>query len=145
MSRLSSDESNIAVGQRLMAIRSAASLTQNDFATSLGLSPRAYANYERGEREMPVALFRQLYTIYRVDPLWVLFGPGNEPMFADLRRIDAELLMQVIELIEESLHKAGKRLRPEKKARVIQLAYEHCAEKGAVDLTRVREMVRLAA
>jgi hypothetical protein len=93
---------------------------------------------------MPVVLFKHLYRTYRVDALWLSVGPGDTPRYAHLRRIDTELLMRVIETDEESLQKAGKRLRPERKARVIQLASEHCAKKGA-DLTRVREMVGLAA
>jgi transcriptional regulator with XRE-family HTH domain len=145
MSRIASDEVNIEIGERLAAIRAVSGENQQAFAESLGLSPRAYANYERGEREMPVVLFRSLHDRYGVDPIWLLKGPGDAPVRASQRRIDMALLEQVIRIVEEGLLKARKALKPEKKARVIRLAYEHCAEQGAPDTARIREMLSLAA
>ncbi len=44
MSKLSTEEFNIAVGQRLGAVRERSRLVQTEFAETLGLSPRAYQN-----------------------------------------------------------------------------------------------------
>jgi DNA-binding transcriptional regulator YiaG len=67
---------HILEGTRLRSVRVGVGMNQADFATHLGFSPRAYANWERGEREMPSSLLRILYETYHVDPVWILVGPG---------------------------------------------------------------------
>lgn len=145
MSKLSTQKENIAIGRRITAVRTGSGMTQSDFAEHLGLSPRAYANYERGEREMPVALFKTLYETYHIDPVWILTGPGDEPAVVESRRIDGQLLAKIIEMVEEWLSKHRRTLKPEKKARVIRLAYEHCADQQSVDSAHLQEMLSLAA
>lgn len=145
MSKLSTQNENIAIGRRITAVRTATGMTQNEFAEHLGLSPRAYANYERGEREMPVALFKTLYETHHIDPVWILAGPGDEPIAVESRRIDGQLLEKIIEMVEEWLTKQRRTLKPEKKARVIRLAYEHCADQQGVDTAYLQDMLSLAA
>lgn len=82
MSRLSTAADNTGMGKRLQAIRAMTGLSQGVFARKLGLSLRAYANYERGEREIPVAMFRALHKTYGIDPIWLLDGPGDQPVKA---------------------------------------------------------------
>lgn len=145
MSKISTEEFNRDVGARLASVRNLTTLTQADFAIQLGLSPRAYANYERGEREPPTSLFRWLCDEYRIDPQWLLYGPGDEPVYSAGRLLDLELFEGVIQLIEEWLHKHKRSIKPDKKARIIRLAYEHCISSGKVDQPLVREMLQLAA
>lgn len=145
MSKLSTQNVNVAIGRRITAVRTSTGMTQIEFAEHLGLSGRAYANYERGEREMPVALFKALYEIHRIDPVWILTGPGEEPVVVEHRRIDGQLLAKIIEMVEEWLSKHRRTLKPEKKARVIRLAYEHCADEQNVDTAHLQEMLSLAA
>lgn len=145
MSKLSNENDNLVMGRRLMAIRVASGLTQADFADKLGLSLRAYANYERGEREIPTALFRSLSGTFRIDPLWQLMGPGEHPALIGRRVLDLDLMEGVIRLIEDWLTKHRRMLAPDKKARVIRLGYEHCVAKGEIDATHLREMLSLAA
>ncbi|TJY61137.1 helix-turn-helix transcriptional regulator [Sinimarinibacterium sp. CAU 1509] len=145
MSKLSNDDDNLIMGRRLMAIRVSSGLTQADFADKLSLSLRAYANYERGEREMPTALFKSLVDTFRIDPLWQLTGPGEDPVQFGKRVLDMDLMEGVIRLIEEWLVKHRRTLKPEKKARVIRLGYEHCVAKGGIDTTHLREMLSVAA
>lgn len=80
MTSISTAHDNAALGRRLAAVRAETGLSQTAFAKALGLSLRAYANYERGEREMPVALFRALYKTYGIDPGWLLNGPADQPV-----------------------------------------------------------------
>ena len=145
MSKLSTHESNFAIGRRIAAIRSGSGLSQNEFAESLGLSTRAYANYERGEREMPVALFKALCESYRIDPVWLLVGPGSEPVRVMARRVDGDLLEAILRMVDEWLAKHRRTLKPEKKARLVRLAYEHCGETGQVDPAHLNDMLSLAA
>lgn len=144
MSKLSNDDENLLLGRRLMAIRVASGLTQSDFADKLGLSLRAYANYERGEREVPTALFRSLCKTFRIDPWWQLMGPGDEPLLLGARVLDMDLMEGVIQLIEEWLAKHRRTLKPDKKARVIRLGYEHCMAIGEIDVTHLREILSIA-
>lgn len=145
MSKLSNNDDNLIMGRRLMAIRVASGLTQSDFADKLGLSLRAYANYERGEREMPTALFRSLVDTFRIDPLWQLTGPGDDPVQVGERVLDIDLMEAVIRLIEDWLVKHRRTLKPDKKARVIRLSYEHCVAKGEIDTTHLRDLLSIAA
>ena len=145
MSILSSTKQDTIIGHRLLSIREVFGLTQIDMAERLGITSRAYANYERGEREMPLAVLRELYERFGIDPVWIMTGPGDVPLMAGQRQIDTDLLERVILLVEEGLRKSHRTLKPDKMARLIRLAHEHCAEQGAVDAPRVREMLSLAA
>lgn len=145
MSKLSTQNENNVIGRRIAAVRASSGLSQNEFAESLGLSPRAFANYERGEREMPVALFRKLCESRGIDPLWLLIGPGEEPVRVTERRVDGELLEAIVQMIEEWLIKHRRTLKPPKKARLIRLAYEHYSEQGQVDTSHLNDMLSLAA
>ncbi len=145
MSKLSNQDINIVVGRRLMAVRAASGLTQLEFANELGLSLRAYANYERGEREMPTALFKALSDSFRIDPLWLLNGPGDDPATIGERVLDLKLMESVIALIEAWLVKHRRMLNPDKKALVIRLGYEHCVAKGELDAAHLRNFLSLAA
>ena len=145
MSKLSNNDENVVMGRRLTSIRANSGLTQEEFAEKLGLSLRAYANYERGEREMPTALFRSLCESFRIDPLWQLVGPDEEPVRVGRRVLDLDLMEGVIRLIEEYEAKHRRRLKPAKKARVIRLGYEYCVAKGEIDGAHLHEMLSLAA
>ena len=86
-----------------------------------------------------------LCAAFRVDPLWLVAGKEEEPIFIGSRRLDADLLQGIIELVEEWLTRNRRVLKPAKKARVVRLAYEHCIEQGKVDSAHIREMLSLAA
>lgn len=145
MSSIATTEQNEALGARLAAVRAASGLSQNAFAESLGLSTRAYVNYERGEREMPVALFRALYEVRGIDPAWLLAGPGVTPVSTFERRLDLGLLEELERIVEDALRRTHKTLKPAKKARLIGLAYAHCMRAGKVDAGEVCDMLSLAA
>lgn len=145
MSRLLTDKQDSAVGHRLLLVREAFDLTQTQMADRLGITLRAYANYERGEREMALAVLHSLYQRFGVDPVWVIVGPGTEVVMAGQRRLDGELLERVIALVDDGLRKSRRALKPDKMARLIRLAYEHCVEQGAIDKARIAEMLSLAA
>lgn len=145
MSSIATADQNQAVGTRLASVRASTGLSQNGFAATLGLSPRAYANYERGEREMPVALFRTLVEVHGIDPVWLLMGPEPDPVHILERRLDLDLLEEVARIVERGLQRASKTLKPDKKARLIRLAYERCALAGQLNAEEIRNLLSLAA
>lgn len=127
---LSSDPFDVAVGERLKAVREKARLLQPEFAEKLGVSPRAYANYERGERTLPAQAIKALHDQFGVDPIWLLSGPGADP-HKPLSRLD--LLRDIIIKVENHLTKHRLRLAPEKKARLVILLYQYLQLKDSVE------------
>ncbi|EQD38243.1 transcriptional regulator, XRE family [mine drainage metagenome] len=144
MSSIATPNDNAALGRRLMAVRATTGLSQGGFATSLGLSSRAYANYERGEREMPVALFRALYETYGIDPVWLLEGPGDHPVKAATRTMDFPLVDSIIRWLDAELARTHKKLRPRARLRVLKAAYALSAEKGRMDAAGLTELLAVA-
>ena len=144
MSSIATSNDNAALGRRLVAVRATTGLSQGGFATSLGLSSRAYANYERGEREMPVALFRALYETYGIDPVWLLDGPGDQPVKAATRTMDFPLVDSIIRWIDAELARTHKKLRPQARLRVLKAAYALSAETGRLDAAGLTELLAVA-
>lgn len=144
MSSISTPPENVALGQRLVAVRATTGLSQAAFAESLGLSLRAYANYERGEREMPVALFRALYEVHGVDPVWLLAGPGEQPVQAATRTMDFALADSIIHWVDTELVRARKKIKPAVRLRLLKAAYALSAEKGRLDATGITALLKVA-
>jgi len=145
MSSIASADQNGALGQRLVTVRATTGLSQSAFADSLGLSLRAYANYERGEREMPVALFRALYETYGIDPVWLLAGPGEQPVKAATRTMDFALVDTITQCVDAELAMMGKKLKPAMRLRILKAVYALSAEKGRLEVGSVKELLSIAA
>ncbi len=144
MSKLATSEDNVPIGRRLAGVRERTRLSQNEFAERIGLSPRAYQNYERGEREIPAITLKTLYDVFGIDPLWVLTGPGWSPP-DKTPSPNLDVLESVVIAVEKNLLKTHRKLAPAKKARLIKVLYLHFRGKDRVDDTHVNEMVQLAA
>lgn len=144
MSKLSTLDDNVVIGRRLGAARDRVRLSQNEFAERLGISPRAYQNYERGEREVPATVLRLLYEAFGIDPLWVLIGPGMDPSGADAP-VPLDLVEQIVVAVESRLQRSHKQLPPEKKGRLVRLLYQHFRDKPQFDPAYVVDYLALAA
>ncbi len=144
MSSIASPDQNIDLGQRLTKVRGTTGLSQAAFANTLGLSLRAYANYERGEREMPVALFRALYEIYGIDPVWLLAGPGEDPVKAATRTMDFALVDTIVQCVDTELAAMGRVLKPAMRQRILRALYALSAEKGHLEPDSARELLSIA-
>ncbi len=111
--------------ERVGRVRAHFALSQTAIAERLGISLRAYQNYERGEREITVVLVHALYEQFRVDPVWLLTGEGSMMLAEDLRkRLDQTLLDRVVEAVEQFEAGLRKPLSVEHKSRLIGLLYE---------------------
>ncbi len=111
--------------ERVGLVRAHFALSQTVMAQRVWLSLRAYQNYERGEREIPVALVHALYEKFRVDPVWVLTGTGSMMLAEDQRkRLDQALLDRVVEAVEKFEAGLKRPLSIEHKSRLIGLLYE---------------------
>lgn len=113
--------------QRVAQVREHLELSQEKMARQLGLSLRAYANYERGERAVPVELLRALYEQFSADPVWLLTGDGNMILDRDVRyRLDQKTLDSVLVAVARIEQRLEVPLDAKKKARLIGLLYEQC-------------------
>lgn len=145
MSKLASPEQRIVLGRRLALARESTGLTQSEFATSLGLNLRAYGNYERGEREAPLALLQALHAVHDFDPVWLLAGPGDTPLRSATRVVNVALVERITRTIDASLAAVGKRLKPASRLRLIEVAYAHCAQIGELDDQVIEKLMAVAA
>lgn len=144
MSKLASTDDNLAIGERLAAAREAQRLTQVEFAERLDLSPRAYQNYERGERELPTTVLTALHAVFGIDPLWVLIGPGRDPRKAAASG-KPDVLEAIVIAVETHLQRTHKKLVPAKKARLIKVLYLHFRDKSKIDAAQLADMLSIAA
>lgn len=132
------------IGRRLRAVRERHGLSQDAFAESIGTSKRAYANYERGERELPLGVVKALLDLYTIEPAWLLSGSGLEPVNAGAGQVDFRLIVQISGELERQLAEAGRRLRDDHKARVVKALYLLALEKGRVTPEKVASVVDVA-
>lgn len=144
MSSLSNNKFNAEIGRRLVAVRKVSDLAQNAFAERLGVSPRAFQNWERGEREIPAASLRSLYEKFAIDPLWMLKGPGEKPIDAGVRP-NPSLVEEVVLAVEVWLQRRRKTLPMAKKAQLVALLYEHFLNEGAVEAKHLNSMLSIAS
>lgn len=144
MSKVPSWEDNAAFGRRLVAVRASTGLSQSAFADSVGLSLRAYANYERGEREAPVALFRALFEQFGIDPVWMLSGADETPQKAAARAMDFALVERIVRQIDARLAVLRKKMKPEQRARVMRALYSLSVERGSLSDSEVEQVVSVA-
>lgn len=145
MSRLATEKDNLAFGQRLARLRLGHKLSQAEFATALGLSLRAYVNYERGEREAPLSVARAVHAVYGIDPLWLMCGPGETPMPVAVRDLDLALLESVTARIDEQLAAAGKTLPEARRRHLIEAGYAECRQRGALEIESLDRLVSVAS
>ena len=148
---MSSTNEYILYSERVAKVRSHLSLSQGEISAQVGISLRAYQNYERGEREVPVALVKALYNKFRVDPIWLLTGFGamilneNERMY-----LDQPLLSRVVEAVSKLENELGKALSIDHKSRLIGLLYQKSillneVTGEAISDDKVRSILKLVA
>lgn len=135
MSKIATEDESLVMGARLASIRAGTRLSQGEFAERIGVSPRAYQNYERGEREAPPSVLRRVCETYGADPAWLLCGADVSP----------SLLGQIVNEVDIRLKKAGRRLPAATKVHVVTLLYVHFCDKPSVDGGYVDQVLALTA
>ena len=62
---------------RLREARKCLGLTQSAMAKSIGLTPQAYSQWERGQSTLPDVRLFQICTIHGISPKWIKTGAGD--------------------------------------------------------------------
>lgn len=105
------EDSDAAVGQRIQSIRTQQGMSQAEFADALGISVRAYQNYERGERPVSKQLLCALKTTFGTSSDYILNGDkeveagsplGQLPTWADAAQM-ADLLHFIFQELDHDL------------------------------------------
>ena len=152
MSRLTSPPDRLAMGARIVSVRRAAGLNQADFAFSLGMSPRALANYERGEREPPSAVFKAMWDRYSIDPVWLLTGdpvwqlsPPDDAPIVERQILESGALERVLLGLKRYLGATGQSLEPELEAQLVRFLYTHASRGKAIQDAYIAQTVERVA
>ena len=89
---LEPDTSKPAIGRRLVAVRRARGWTSGALATTLGLSPQRWHNYEQGYTTVPPDILGRLWQVTGATSDYILFGrtDGLPSELAALLRADTD-------------------------------------------------------
>lgn len=99
--------------ERLLTIRKQTGASQGDFAKRLGVSPRAYKNYELGLRDVPLSLIESMHRELGADLSWLILGDG-----ASSSETAQEIIRKIVFGIRSFEDANGIRLSKEKTATV---------------------------
>ncbi len=99
-----SESLDVDIGKRIQAIRNSMGLSQQDMADKLGISMRAYQNYERGDRPVNKQFLCFFSEVFGVDVNFVLFGRSSDgPESRNL--VDLVVLESIAISIEANIKK----------------------------------------
>lgn len=76
----SKKNTGLTENQRLKIIRKKMGFTQAEFASSLGIKQGSYSDIERGKVGISGVMVKALITKYRINPIWLYQGLGQEMM-----------------------------------------------------------------
>jgi len=115
------------LSERLLVVRKRTGLSQADFGKKLGISDRAYKNYELEIRKLPLEIAKLICIKFDVDIRWLLLGQGF---------IDSQTLGDVVEtaVIETRAFFMGKTMQPTPKqeGKIIRFLVQQIEEHGTM-------------
>lgn len=119
----------LSVGQRIKLVRHKEA--QDSFAVNIGISRGSLSSYERDESQPSAETLKNICAKYDILPEWLLMGTG--PMKKEEgkagsvpseKTLDKGVLTDVVEILEESLASAKKKLPHQAKAELIYQLYQ---------------------
>lgn len=114
------------------------SKTDKDLAEKLGVAQQSIYNVNAKNR-VPEGWVRKLAVQYNLSTDWLYFGEGNmyreteaaQGSPGSAKAIDRQVLLEVVEVMEESLRAAKKNLPPKAKAELVYQLYQLVIEDEA--------------
>lgn len=129
----------MSVHDRLAEIRKDNDLTQTEFAERMGVSRRAYVNYERGEREIPSSLLLLLHDELSISPTWVLTGKGRKTA-----GIESELTEDAVVAVRTFSMLKKLEIEPEREAKLVILLLDYFKQDRDTDPEFVQKLLESA-
>lgn len=126
------------IEKRLLEVRKRVGMTQAVFAKRFGLSPRAYASYELGHRELPTAFVLKLHESLSINPNWLLTGEGSRTLEQSKEFLTAAISTVHMFALEKKI-----KMRPEKMTELILLMIEYFEQVDNVDLEFANRMLEM--
>lgn len=128
----------IGYGERLRGERQRLKMSQAQFAEMAGVSRATQAYYELEQR---VPDLNYLGTIAgQVDVLFIMTGERNahQP-----KKVDASVIEDILNAIEDWASESGRRLTNERRSELVAVFLEQALDKGRIDTDWMGKMLRL--
>ena len=87
-------------GARLQKARKKLQLSQEDISTQIGISYRAYASYERGDRKPPLDFLEKLAMKYNINLNWLIADVGEMFIPAEYNDVKDDFESKVEEILK---------------------------------------------
>ena len=65
------------MGERIKQLRKQLGISQDEFATKLGLKQRTLSYIESGDRGILCSVVKKIHKEFGVNPEWIIFGKGD--------------------------------------------------------------------
>ena len=128
----------LSIKSRLLEIRKLTGLSQSDFAKKFGVSSRAYAGYELGERELPLSFVAKMNDELSIDPNWLIFGGGARTTIKNAENFRSAIIEVQSLALEENL-----KFKPEEMAKLVFLLVEYFEQTGEINKPFARKILEL--
>lgn len=89
------------IAENLQKLRKNLSLKQDEFALKLSIAPRAYVNYERGERKPPLELLEKLASQFNVNLNWLIADIGEMFIPPKFEQAQYDLAREIRKILKE--------------------------------------------
>lgn len=127
----------IGLQERLLIVRKSTRLSQADFGASLGLSDRAYKNYELGIRKLPLDVLLDIAQKYETSIEWLITGEGSRSPPTTGEAVEAAVIA-----VREHFLATGKTPSLEKEAVIIRYVFEQILHEGGLNPERLAAYFR---
>jgi transcriptional regulator with XRE-family HTH domain len=107
-------------------------MSQAAFGAELGLSDRAYKNYELGIRDLPLAVALGISEKYDANIAWLLTGDGAR---SGLKIRDA--LKAAVIAVREHFIAEGETPSPDYESDVVQYVFDEILREGGLNSSRI--------
>lgn len=131
----------MSIGERVKEERERLGHSQEEFASAAGIHRNTQAKYERGEGT-PDANYLAAVESIGADISYIVTGEKRRWVsLEDSLQRECDLIYSIVEGLETSLERLGRKLLPAKKAEVVSVLYRSFKHSGKVN----RDLLELIA
>ncbi|NQV46691.1 MAG: helix-turn-helix transcriptional regulator [Rhodospirillaceae bacterium] len=116
-----------SLSERLHTVRKRTGLSQADFGKKLGISDRAYKNYELEIRKLPIEAAKLICHEFAIDIRWLLLGQGFIDSQALGDAVEAAVLETKAFFMENDVQ-----MNPKQEAKIVRFLVQQIEENGSI-------------